>query len=130
MKQFVKLTDANTIAYPPEITDSKKNAVLLWGEGNFVSHNIKKDVDPAIFSDKLKNGKIVIDDIRQNEADSVNISFKNERRDMAKKLRRGAAIREMKSKIDATKKYDKLTPLERKLAFGIGEEPTDEELGV
>ena len=130
MIQFLKLIDGQNIAYPPEIVGNEKIAKQMWGVGNYVQRDIQPNEDPATFADKLVAGKVVESNSRKQEAEDFNTEIRNKRRDDAKTFRRTAAIKELKKDIDSTKTYDQLTPLERKLIFGIDGGATDEELGV
>jgi len=130
MKQYLRLKNKTTIVYPPEMAASKKDAEKLWGKNKWVEKDIEPTDDTATFADKLKNGAVVQDAKRVSGAKAFNDNLKDKKRDRAKIFRRTQSINEQKLLISADKDYDDLTPLERKLMFGIDGGPTDAELGI
>ena len=122
MIQYIKLQDNNNIALPLELTNTEDNAISMFGKSKYISQDLSTDDNLSVFASELVDGQIVICPDKLKKADII--KAENE-----KKIARNEAIKRIKKNVDATKKIDDWSTLERKIVLGIGE-ITNEELGI
>lgn len=120
IKQFIKLDNGN-LTLPREYAPNEKTAKEVFGEGNYGEFDIELGFDTYCYDDTPVGGALVKSQARIDEVNGI-------KNDIANEDQRILDYATAKTLIDPNKTDDLLTELERRMKYGIGTEPTAQEL--
>jgi hypothetical protein len=116
MHQYLKLENGK-LTLPRQFASKEKDAISLWGAGNYIHFDLEEGFDPYCYDDTPVNGSLVKNQARITEVTNAKQAAEDEQKRILKKV-------VAKKLISAAKPDDQLSELERKMKYGIGTEPT------
>ncbi len=136
IKQFIRLKEQaegemgtqRELTVPRELAFRKKDAISMWGEGNFTEMKMGPDDELNDFKPQMEQNKLVSDEtVVKDRVEKVRAHKDKRAKHQSDQYLNNLKVT-AKTHIDPAKSWDDLTPFERRLKDGIGEPVTDAEV--